>query len=50
MMEVIAALEVVAPTGRFGPEERALSAAAVKATAASSSAFLGYAGSDDLSL
>ncbi len=39
---VIATLSVVAPTGRFGPEERRHCAEAVKAAAASLSGFLGY--------
>jgi DNA-binding IclR family transcriptional regulator len=40
---VIATLAVVVPTGRFGPEEKAACAAAVKETAARFSAFFGYA-------
>jgi len=39
---VIAALSVIVPSGRFGPEEKLKYAEAVKATAASLSAFLGY--------
>ena len=38
---VTAAISVVMPTGRFGPEERALCTEAVKAAAASFSAYLG---------
>jgi len=49
MGKVIATLAVVVPTGRFGLEERTVCADAVKATAASFSAFLGYAGVDELS-
>jgi IclR family KDG regulon transcriptional repressor len=49
MGTVIATLAVVVPAGRFGAEERTACAAAVKATAASLSAFLGYAGGDQLS-
>lgn len=40
---VIAALSVIVPSGRFGPEEQASYAEAVKASAAALSAFLGYA-------
>jgi DNA-binding IclR family transcriptional regulator len=40
--KVIAALSVVAPTGRFGPTEKNGHADAVKASAAALSAFLGY--------
>lgn len=40
--KVIAALCVIVPTGRFGPEEKLEYAEAVKASAASLSAFLGY--------
>lgn len=43
---VIAAIGVVAPTGRFGPEERRSAAEAVKRKAAALSAFLGYSDSD----
>jgi len=50
MGEVIATLAVVVPTGRFGPAERTVCADAVKATASSFSAFLGYAGVDEPSL
>jgi len=39
---VVAALSVVMPAGRFGPEERALCTRAVKDTAASLSAYLGW--------
>jgi DNA-binding IclR family transcriptional regulator len=39
---VVAALSVVMPTGRFGPEVRKLCAEAVKSTAASLSAYLGW--------
>ena len=39
---VIAAISVIVPSGRFGPEERVEYAEAVKSTAASLSAFLGY--------
>lgn len=42
--KVIAALSVIVPTGRFGPEEKENDAEAVKATAAALSAFLGYSG------
>jgi len=41
---VMAALSVVVPTGRFGPAEKKSLAAAVKASAAALSAFLGYSG------
>jgi IclR family transcriptional regulator, KDG regulon repressor len=41
---VIAALSVIVPSGRFGPDEKATYAEAVKASAASLSAFLGYGG------
>lgn len=40
--KVMAALSVVAPTGRFGPSEKSSHAEAVKASAAALSAFLGY--------
>jgi DNA-binding IclR family transcriptional regulator len=40
--KVIAALCVIVPTGRFGPEEKRDYAEAVKASAAALSAFLGY--------
>lgn len=40
---VIAALSVIVPSGRFGPDEQVAYAEAVKASAASLSAFLGYA-------
>jgi DNA-binding IclR family transcriptional regulator len=40
--KVIAAVSLVVPTGRFGSEDRERFAAAVKATAYSLSAFLGY--------
>ena len=46
MGDVVATLAIIVPTGRFGPEERDACAAAVKATAASLSAFLGHAGAD----
>jgi IclR family acetate operon transcriptional repressor len=39
---VVAALSVVMPTGRFGPEERELCARAVKDSAAALSAYLGW--------
>ena len=39
---VAAAISVVAPAGRFGPVERSRYADAVKATAASLSAYLGW--------
>lgn len=39
---VVAALSVVMPAGRFGPEERDFCARAVKSTAASLSAYLGW--------
>ena len=39
---VVAALSLVAPTGRFGPEERTRYAKVVRATADSLSAYLGY--------
>jgi DNA-binding IclR family transcriptional regulator len=41
--KVVAALSVIVPSGRFGPDEKLKYAEAVKATAASLSAFLGYA-------
>lgn len=44
--QVVATLAVVVPAGRFGEQERALCVEAVKATAASLSAFLGYAAPD----
>ena len=44
--KVIAALCVIVPTGRFGSEERVAYAEAVKASAASLSAFLGYSKRD----
>jgi IclR family acetate operon transcriptional repressor len=40
---VMATIGVLVPTGRFGPEERRKCAEAVRAAAASLSAFLGYA-------
>lgn len=40
--DVVAALSVVMPTGRFGPEERTLCAEAVKSIASSLSAYLGW--------
>jgi DNA-binding IclR family transcriptional regulator len=40
--EVVAAISVVMPTGRFGPEERRLCTEAVKSIAASLSAYLGW--------
>lgn len=40
--DVVAAISVVAPVGRFGPEERRLSAAAVKRTAQALSTYLGW--------
>jgi IclR family acetate operon transcriptional repressor len=40
--KVIAAIALVVPTGRFAPDERPHFAEAVKAAAASLSAFLGY--------
>ncbi len=40
--KVIAALSVIAPTGRFSPQERDSHAEAVKASAVTLSAFLGY--------
>jgi len=43
---VIATLAVIVPTGRFGPAEQTLCAAALTGTADSLSAFLGYAGVD----
>lgn len=39
---VVAAISVVMPTGRFGPEEQRLCAEAVKSTGASLSAYLGW--------
>jgi len=42
MGEVVAAISVVMPTGRFGPEERSRCAEAVKDIAASLSAYLGW--------
>jgi DNA-binding IclR family transcriptional regulator len=45
--KVIATLAVVVPTGRFDDEAKAACAAAVKDTAASFSAFFGYAGTGD---
>jgi DNA-binding IclR family transcriptional regulator len=42
MGKVIAALCVIVPTGRFGPEEKRDHAEAVKTSAAALSAFLGY--------
>ena len=42
--KVIAALSVIVPTGRFGPDEKVSFAEAVKASAAALSAFLGYSG------
>jgi DNA-binding IclR family transcriptional regulator len=39
---IVAALSVVMPTGRFGPEERDLCAGAVRDAAASLSAYLGW--------
>lgn len=43
---VIAALSVIVPSGRFGPDEKVKHAEAVKEAAASLSAFLGYARRD----
>jgi IclR family KDG regulon transcriptional repressor len=43
---VMAALSVVAPTGRFGPAEKKSHSEAVKASAAALSAFLGYSQRD----
>ena len=40
--KVMAAISLIVPTGRFGPEEKASYAEAVKASAAALSAFLGY--------
>jgi IclR family KDG regulon transcriptional repressor len=40
--KVIAALSVIVPSGRFGPDEKQRYAEAVKATATSLSAFLGF--------
>jgi IclR family pca regulon transcriptional regulator len=40
--ELVASISVVAPTGRFGAEERTRYAEAVRSTCASLSAFLGY--------
>jgi DNA-binding IclR family transcriptional regulator len=40
--DIVAALSVVMPTGRFGPEERDLCTRAVKDAAASLSAYLGW--------
>lgn len=40
--DVVAALSVAVPTGRFGPKQRALCARAVKEAAASLSAYLGW--------
>lgn len=45
--KVIAAVSLVIPTGRFGPDERQRFAEAVKAAAASLSAFLGHSGRAD---
>ena len=42
MGDVVAAISVVMPTGRFGPEERDRCAEAVKTIAASLSAYLGW--------
>ena len=42
MGEVVAAMSVVMPTGRFGPEERRHCAEAVKSIAGSLSAYLGW--------
>jgi IclR family transcriptional regulator, KDG regulon repressor len=44
--KVIAALSVIVPSGRFGPDEKLSHAEAVKTTAASLSAFLGYSRRD----
>ena len=44
--DVVATLAVVVPTGRFPPEVRDVCVQAVRAAAASLSAFLGYAGGD----
>jgi IclR family KDG regulon transcriptional repressor len=44
--KVIAALSVVAPTGRFGPVEKKSHAEAVKEAASALSAFLGYSKRD----
>jgi DNA-binding IclR family transcriptional regulator len=46
MGRVIGSVGLVVPTGRFGPEEQEACVEAVKTTAASLSAFLGYAGPD----
>lgn len=46
MGKVIATLGLVVPTGRFGLEERRVCVDAVKSTAASLSAFLGFAEAD----
>ena len=43
MGAVIGSIGVIVPTGRFGPDEREICVAAVKATAAALSGFLGYA-------
>ena len=40
--KVVAALSVIAPTGRFGPAEKKSHAEAVKASAVALSGFLGY--------
>jgi len=40
--DVVAAISVVMPAGRFGPEERKLCSAAVKRAAASLSKYLGW--------
>jgi IclR family KDG regulon transcriptional repressor len=44
--KVIAAISVIVPSGRFGPEEKLSHAEAVKASAAALSAFLGYSRRD----
>lgn len=46
---VVASIAVLAPPGRFGPEERRAHAEAVKASAATLSAFLGYLDSEQKS-
>jgi DNA-binding IclR family transcriptional regulator len=43
---VMGSVGLVVPTGRFGPDEQAACVDAVKATAASLSGFLGYAGAE----
>lgn len=44
--KVIAAISLIVPTGRFGPDEKREYAEAVKATATAISAFLGYSRRD----